>query len=360
MINEFEKKLIEIGKIDNNRCGWDTYFYKRRNNEFDVSWGDLCLNYNSVPYNSDVCFVLTSYWRHLFWLKASLLSYRLTGKFVICAYDNPFKAWDMRNTFDMKRHMPRRDHFQLAHCFVFKHMTYDSDKRFGSLWDMKYAQNIANGFNFKYIFLGTTDCAFDNPDGVDKIIEILGDGDLMSVSSSSTSQATGSVHSNSVIFKIDAFNKVMDYMMLHFKVPIIGYGCKNTDTMLSEAILFNKLKETIAPKQPIYPKDGSVDHYCCYGQPSTWKDTLGFHNLFAEWITAAEEGLEPPDKKYVDDFDDYFYFDESDRNLICQYYKTGDRRYLYRWWDVNRLPETNRKNLSIESYGKEPIYKKGE
>jgi hypothetical protein len=287
------------------------------------------------------------------------MGYRLTGKFVICAYDNLFKAWEHdRGERDMKVLMPRRVHFQLAHCFVFKHPTYSMDKRFGSLWDMKYAQCIANSFNFKYIFLNTTDCVFDKPEGVDKIIEILGDGDLMSVSSSSSGLSTGSVHSNSVIFKIDAFNKVMDYMMEHFEVPIIGHGCKNTDVMLSEAIVYHKLKETVAPKQPIYHKDGSVDHYCCYGQPSTWKDTLGFHNLFAEWITASEEDLEPPAKKYIDDYEDYCYFDEGDKNYICKYYKTGDRRYLYKWWDIYRLPENKRKSVPLEHYGKEPIYRK--
>ena len=352
MISDIEKKLIGIEKIENNFCGWDTYFHKRKNNPLDISWGDLCLNYNSLPYKSDTCFVLTSYWKHLRWLKASLLSYRLTGKFVICAYDNPFKPWDIsKPEIDMKLFVPRRDHFQLAHSFVFKHITYGDDKRFGSYWDMKYAQGIMSLFDFKYVFLGTTDCVFDKPDGVNEVIEILGDGDLMSVSS-----AGNSIHSNSVIFKKVAFDKVMEYMDIHFKTPIIGYGCKNTDVMLSEAVKCFNLKEVKAPEQPIYPKDGSVDHYCCYGQPSTWKNVLGFHNLFAEWITAAEESLEPPDKMYVDNFDNYCYFDSGDKEIICKYYETGDRRYLYRWWDMNKLPESERKNLKIEEYGAEPIY----
>ena len=359
-MNELEKRLIGLGdKIENKSHGWDWYFHKRRNNPFDVDWGDLELNYNSAPYNSDTCFVLTSYWRHLRFLKASLMGYRLTGKFVVCGYDNPFKAWELdKPDTDMKFFMPRREHFQLAHSFVFKHPTYGDNKRFGSFWDMKYGQAIANAFKFKYVFLGTTDCVFDKPEGVDKIIEILGDGDLMSVSSSSAPGGhTGSVHSNSVIFKIKAFNKVMEYMTSHFEVPVIGHGCANTDSMLSEAVVCYKLKETIAPKQPIYPKDGSVDHYCCYGQPSTWKDVLGFHNLFAEWITASEECLEPPDKKYIDDFGDYCYFDEGPESPIAKYYKTGDRRFLYRWWDVYKLPEETRKDKPIESYGDTPIYK---
>ena len=358
MIDNVERRLIGIDKIENSHHGWDWFFHKRRNNDMNMSWSDLCLNYNASPYNTDTCFILTSYWRHLRWLKASLTSYRLTGKFVICAYDNPFKSWEtISDDVAMKKLMPRREHFQLAHSFVFKHPTYSMDKRFGSFWDMKYAQGIMNNFDFKYVFLGTTDCVFDKPDGVDEIIKILGDGDLMSVSSSSTPQGTGSVHSNSVIFKRDAFNKVMEYMTMHFEVPMIGYGCKNTDVMLSEAIKCFDLKETIAPEQPIYPKDGSIDHYCCYDKPSTWKNVLGFHNLFAEYITASEEDLEPPDKKYVDDYDNYAYFDSGIHSYICKYYETGDRRYLYKWWDAYRLPENDRKNVPINHYGENPVYK---
>lgn len=349
-----EKALIGLEKIENNYTGWDSYFHKRRNNPYDVSWGDLCLNKNA-PYNTDVCFILTSYWKHLRFLKASLLSYRQTGKFVIVGYDNPFKPWDVANDIEMNRLMPRREHYQLAHSIIIKHITYDSDKRFGSFWDMKYAQGIANLFNFKYVWLGTTDCVFDKPEGVDEMISILGDGDLMAVSSSSTPHNTGSVHSNSVLFKREAFNKVVDYMYLHFETPLIGYGCKNLDKLLAEAIIANKLKETIAPKQPIYPLDDTIDHYCCYGQTSTWQEVMGFHNLFAEYITASEERLEPPNKKYIDDYKDYLYFDDSNTTIV-EYYRTGDRRYLYQWWDMYCLPETNRKYLSLTSYGLEPIY----
>ncbi len=194
---------------------------------------------------------------------------------------------------------------------------------------------------------------FERPEGLDELIEIMGDGDLMACASTSTPVATGALHSNSVLFTIDAFNKYMEYTTNHFKVPLIGHGCKNLDTTLREAVIAYKLKETIAPEQPIYPKDGSIDMYSCYGQSSTWKNVLGFHNLFAEYITASEEKLEPPDRQFVDDWNDYFYMDPATKNTIGQYYKTGDRRYLYQWWDVFSFKP---KHLPLDSYGKEPIY----
>jgi len=338
MIKRIDKALTGKEKIENNYIGWDGYFYKRRNNPYDVSWGDLCLNYNSPMYETDTCFVVTSWWRHLRWMRASLESYRKTGAFVVVGYDNPFRAWDTPNELEMKRNMPRREHYLLPHCLIVKHNTYDSDKRFGSFWNVKYPSGIMNMFDFKYVFLATTDCVFDKPEGLSKLKDILGDGDLMSVSTSSTPSATGSVHSNSVLFKREAFNKVVDYYFMYFKVPIIGYGCKNLDVMLSEAVRYYKLKEVIAPEQPIYPKDGSIDHYCCYGQSSTWKNVMGFHNLFGEFITAAEESLEPPDKKYVDDYENYLYFDNGmELNPVCKYYQTGDKTHLEQWWKENRL-----------------------
>lgn len=353
-MNNIEKKLMGLDKFEDMKAGWDTYFYKRANNPHDVTWYDLNFNYNSPMYQSDTCIILTSYCRHLIWMKHSLQQYRKTGKFVVVGYDNPFRAYEDNPYFDNKHVLPRREHFLAAHCFVIKHPTYDSNKRFGSFWDTKYAQSIMNAFDFKYVMLGTTDCCFDKPEGIDELIQILGDGDFMACASGSTPNSTGTIHTSNMIFKKDAFNKVLEHMTNHFKVPLMGHMCKNFETMMRDSVQLYGLKETIAPKQPIYPKDGTVDMYSCYGQTSTWKDILGFHNLFAEYQTAAEERLEPPSKEYIDDYDDYFYFDESDKIIICQYYKTGDRRYLYQWWD--RYALDGGECFPIEKYGTAPIY----
>lgn len=355
MIDNIENKLMGLDKFQDVNVGWDTYFYKRANNPHDITWYDLSFNYNSPMYNTDTCIILTSYYKHLIWMKHSLQQYRKTGAFVVVGYDNPFRAYDDSPYFyNLNNVFPRREHFLAAHCFVIKHPTYDNNKRFGSFWDTRYAQAIMNSFDFKYVILGTTDCAYDRPEGMEELKAILGDGDFMACASSSTPNSTGTIHTSNMIFKKDAFNKVLEHMSNHFKVPLIGHMCKNFETMMRDAVQLYKLKETIAPKQPIYPKDGTVDMYSCYNQESTWKEVLGFHNLFAEFVTASEERLEPPDKKYIDDYDNYFYFDEGDKNMIGQYYKTQDRRYLYQWWGKYSL--TKSEYFPIEYYGKEPIY----
>jgi hypothetical protein len=111
----------------------------------------------------------------------------------------------------------------------------------------------------------------------------------------------------------------------------------------------------LAPNQPRC-KDNSIDPYACHAQPSTWQEVLGFHNVYAEWITCAEEGLEVASiKKYFDDYDNYYYMDEPEGGGLHQYFLTGDRRFLMQWWKKHTLTGESI-NLPIEHFGKEPIY----
>lgn len=323
-----------------------------------VNWYDLSCNFNSMPYNYDTAILVTSHKGHLPWLKNTLRQYRMTDKYVICSFDHPFNGMSNLSQEQMKTHFVRPDHLLLAHSWVFKHRTYDCDKRNGWFWDIKYAQGIINLFpNLKHVFCVNGDCIWEYPEGINEIIKLLGPGDLMAHASDSSKGSPGTLHTASVIYTIDAFNKIVEYMTDCMKVPIIGSN--SAEVMLRDAIAVLKLRETIAPKQPIYPKDGSIDMYCCYNQDSTWKEILGFRNLAAEMETACEERLEPLPKHYLDDFEDYIYFSSYERDTICQYYKTGDRRHLYRYWDQSADSWWDRRYYPIEYYGREPVYKEG-
>ncbi len=319
-----------------------------------VSWEDLSINYNSLPYNYDTVILVTSHKGHLPFLKPVLKQYFLTGKFVLCAFDHPFDGMTNLDQTIMKTHFPRPDHLALVHSWVFKHRTFDCAKRNGWFWNMRYAQGVINQFDFKYVFCTNGDCIWDKPEGVDEIIKLLGDGDVMSHASDSSKGTPGSLHTANVIFKIEAFNKFLDYSISCMEVPIIGSN--SAEVLLRDAIAALGLKEIIAPKQPISPKDNTMDMYCCYNQDSTWKEILGFRNLFAEMDTACEERLEPLSKCYLDDFEDYLYFSGYERETICNYYRTGDRRYLYQYWDRSADSWFDRRFFPLEYYGKEAIY----
>lgn len=320
-----------------------------------VNWFDLAINFNSLPYNYDTVILVTSHKGHLPFLKNTLKQYFFTEKFVLCSFDHPFSGMGTLQQELMATHFPRPDHLLLAHSWVFKHKTYDCAKRDGWFWNLRYAQGVINQFpNLKYVFCVNGDCIWDKPEGVDEIIKLLGDGDVMSHATTSIKDTPGTMHTASVIYKIEAFNKILEYMIDCMRVPIIGSN--SAEVMLRDAVALLKLKEVIAPKQPIYPQDGSIDMYCVYNQDSTWKEILGFRNLFAEMDTRCEERLEPLPKEYVDDFQDYIYLSSYERATLCNFYKSGDRRYLYQYWDQSADSWYDRRFFPIEYYGKEPIY----
>jgi hypothetical protein len=314
------------------------------------SWYDLSL-LNSLPCEKNVAIIVTSWAGQLKWLKQTLRSYRETGCFVILAYDQHFFPWVDETESEFLRTMPRPEHYKLANSVVFKHMTADAPKRNGWFWLVRYAQGILHGFqNIDYVYVTNGDCVFERPDGFRDILALLGTSDLIS---GQTTQS-GTIHTANVLFERSAFDAVMDYMFKLMRYPVIG--SRSAERNLLEAVKAFGLDVKIAPKQPL-DKDGTVDPYARFGQDSTWKELVGFRNLFAEFEQAANDGLElewlAP---YVDDFKDWLYWSGEERETVCKYWETKDRRYLMKFWDQGEESDYNRIYYPLSYYGKEPIY----
>lgn len=306
------------------------------------SWIDLALNFNAIPYKSDTAIIVTSWHGHLPWLKATLKNYRLTDKYVICAYDFPFEAW---GTDDLSKMLPAKDIWLLSHSWVFKHPTFDTNKREGWFWDVKYALGIINQFNFKYVFTVNSDCIWEKPEGVDVMLSDFKNmgGDLVSVSSEDNC-----IHTCAILWKVEALNKAFDYMTERYSVPVIGSF--SPEVVLLDAVKHIPLIETRMPKQPMDP-NGSVDHYCRYNQDSSWKDYVGFRNLGSEHLTCCVERKEPIPPEYVD-LRYSWYFGSTGASSLVKYYETGDKRWLYKHWDENEDSYYDRLYYSLECYGK--------
>ena len=320
----------------------------------DPNWYDCVFNVNSFPFDTDMAIIVTSWNGQLRWLKKTLLNYRLTGKYVILSYDNPFYAFDPsslsdQTAFDEK--LLRSIHYLMAHSVVVKHKTFDADKRTGWFWDVKYAQGIINLFpNIKYVYCTNGDCILEKPENIDQLKDILGDGDLMS----GQSAPGNTIHTADVIYKVDAFNKIMGYMTEQFKVPVLGSF--SPECLLGEAVTMLDLKVTHAPVQPISLLDGSIDYYCREGVPSTFRDVIGFRNLYAEQEYRENNALEPLPREYIDDYKNYSYLDPGVRPTLAMYYKTKDRRYLYQYWMMGEDSWYNRMFVPLDFFGSEPIY----
>lgn len=315
------------------------------------SWYDLSVNGNTIPCDAHTAIIVTSWMGQLKWLKAVLAQYRqVPGAFVILAYDNPFYAWAKKD-MTMLRCMPNPEHYCLANAVVHKHITYDSDKRNGWFWDVIYAKGIINSFpNLKHVYVTNGDCIIEKPEGFKDVIELLGDADLIS----GQHTPNGVIHTATMLFKREAFFKVFDYMYELMRVPVVG--SRSPEGMVIEAVAKLGIKVKVAPKQPLDPKDGTVDCYACHGQESTWRELLGFRNLFAEQETSWNIGREPLPAKYIDGFGDWIYFGGEERETICKYWETGDRRYLMQWWDIGEDSWYNRLYYPLTHYGKDPIY----
>lgn len=341
-VQDLNKRLVGLEP-------WESAFSCNANNRSasKFTYHDLHYNVNSFPFVPDMAIIVTSWEGQLKWLKATLTNYRLTGKFVILSYDNPIYPWHIGRPFE--RIFPRDEQLLLTHAFVMKHKTYDADKRTGWFWDVKYAQGIISLFpNIKYVYCTNGDIIWDKPEGADDLVKVLGDGDLMS----GQSTPGGTIHTASLLMKVDAFHKILNYMTERMKADVLGGH--SPECMIGDAVKMLRIKETFAPKQP-RDADGNVDYYTPLHNDSTYKDIVGYRNLFAELEYAAEHELDPIPAKYSDMYADGLYFTELEKVSLYQYYKTGDRRYIKMWHDRSR--DSGKIIIQpVEYYGKEPIW----
>jgi hypothetical protein len=341
MLSELEKKAAGLIQSNPPVSRYPDYNFPRPN------YTDLMFNMNSIPYKTDTAIIVTAWLEQLPYMKATLTNYRLTDKFIICAYDPPFSPWDKIGSLD--KLLPSRDIWLLPHTWVFKHITYDNSKRNGWFWSVKYAQGIVRQFaNIKYIFHVNADCIWEKPEGVDDLIKLITNGDFMAIS-----RERETIHTCAILYRAEVFHAVFDKMVERYSTPVMGSW--SPEKTLYETIQQVGAKEIVAPKQPQEPDGSGVDHYTRFNQESTWKDIVGYRNLAAEMGTCLIDAKEPINIEY---FDTRYSYLLCTSNILMKYYETRDRRWLYKLWDSNEDSWYNRVNYPIEYYGEKPILEK--
>jgi hypothetical protein len=315
--------------------------------------------YNDIPFKSDTAIIVTSWMGHLKWLKYNFESYKKTGKFVIVGFDTHLKS---DNVLDNTFHVPPADILVIPDMFVFKHATWEADKKNGWLWSIIYCASIISAFdNFKYVLTINSDCCIDKPEGVDQLIEMIGDYDMIPQSVEFDGEIKSDIkliHTCSNFYKIETFKKIVEYFKETLKTNIPD--SYSPETLLMEA--YNKLKFKVKEVQsPVFPDfiidfPGCIDHYASYGEDSTWKQVLGFRNLCAENDTGGIERQPPLEAKYFDLRKDGQYMSGYERETLYQYYKTGDYRYVWALWDQDEDSWYDRRVYPIEHYGDQPVY----
>jgi hypothetical protein len=257
-----------------------------------------------------------------------------TGAYVICSYD---------------RHgdTPPNDIMEIPDAWVFKHKTYGAEKRNGWLWDLVYASGVIGFSYFSHVVISNGDCVWDRPDGMNHLIEFMGNADLMSASSN------GLIHTCNMIWNPVPFLDFCEYIM--FYLNINKPESYSPEVLLRDFVKDKRLKNKVVPTQPIFPKghfyEGKVDHYSSYYQDSTWKRIVGYRNLGGEFKAACQEHLEPLPKKYFDLRDKGRFLNKHEQDTLYKYYMTDDRRWLYKYWAEGEDSYWNRRYYPIDYYG---------
>jgi len=297
---------------------------------------------NNFILTTDTAIIVTSHPGHRMFLEATLKNYRKTGKYVIFSYDS-HKTW----LYD--------DVMNIPHTIVTKPLTYGAEKRIGWLYDVILAGGLIRPLNnIEAVIITNGDCIWEKPENVDKLKDVVkrNDGDMMCVTVDST------LHTAAMVMKHWVFQSFVDYIvsMLENNIP----ESYSPEVLLRDFVESRNIKNIVPGIQPTFPEGhryaGKIDHYASYNQDSLWKRLVGFRNLGGQHKAACYEHLDPVPTKYFYLGHPPIYFDQHEARTLYKYFQTGDRRWLYMYWDQGEESSFNRRYFEIDHYGPEPLY----
>jgi len=263
--------------------------------------------------------LLTSHPGNRPFLKASLETHKKLGYWTTVVYDNYFDPNNQECNYNQI--MPRREVFDQIDTFVVPHHQTWGGVLYPYFWCLKFGLQTMGGF--EYVFCSNGDCILEKPEGFHKIIDMLGDNDIMGCGWETTPQGRELFNTTSWIAKTSAAQAMMKHFQDHL-IPIDNYEkhaerLGNTEGRFAIAIkeLGLKLK-----KVPHNPPSTQV-----HKPGGTWYDILGFRHVHGEWNHAHRYKGTPPPAEYIDPT-----FWKAKRELVKKYYETKDKKYLQQWY----------------------------
>jgi len=297
MIDAYEK---ENGPLNSYQREYYTseFNYRIKNDE----WGKRM-------FNSKIGILLTSHNGNKGFLKASVESHRATGKSIIVSFDNCFDP--NRKDITYNEIIPRREVFDLIDTFIIPHHQTWGGVLYPYFWLLYTGLQTAG--SFEYVYCANGDCILEKPENFDKLLDMLGDGDIMGVGSE-----------DNKIFNTTGFiakTKSAQAIMKHFGDRLIPFNnyvkytqeVGNTEARFMVAIKDLGLKEIKVKDNPFNTQ--------LHRPGGTWFDLVGFRHIHGEFnfawkmLTMKEpyEHLIPPykylDRKYTtipQEFIDYY------------------------------------------------------
>jgi len=162
--------------------------------------------------------LLTSHPGNRPFLKASLETHKKLGYWTTVVYDNYFDPNNQECNYNQI--MPRREVFDQIDTFVVPHHQTWGGVLYPYFWCLKFGLQTMGGF--EYVFCSNGDCILEKPEGFHKIIDMLGDNDIMGCGWETTPQGRELFNTTSWIAKTSAAQAMMKHFQDHL-IPIDNY-----------------------------------------------------------------------------------------------------------------------------------------
>ena len=119
--------------------------------------------------------LLTSHPGNRPFLQSSVETHKKLGYWLTVVYDNYFNPED--KTCNYNQLMPRREVFDQIDTFLISHYQTWGGVLYPYFWCLKLGLQTMG--SFEYVFCSNGDCILEKPEGFQKIIDMLGDNDIM-------------------------------------------------------------------------------------------------------------------------------------------------------------------------------------
>ena len=208
--------------------------------------------------------------------------------------------------------LPRNDVMALADYVSIKPKTFHSGVTIPHMWNMLFAVNQAHVLGFEYIFCINGDFIMERPEEFQKLRDMMGDADMFPLAWNPNKPSCGTA----------AFIAKTKHQVEFWRgfADTIHKPQGNAEARLGRYYKNNKLKV-------VHFEPGPLPHQMP-NPKSTWYNTIGLRHLHAENKIRRWKNMEPIQQEY---FDERF-MTPNERTCLTQYWKTGNKKFLEKWW----------------------------
>ena len=274
-----------------------------------------------IKKNVGILLTASSYGRP--YLKASLETHQKLGYWVAVAYDN-FIDPKAEGEIDWKYWMPPKDCMDLMDTFLMPHHQCWGGVSYPYIWQLRLASGVMS--NFEYVFCNNGDCIIEKPEGFPKLLEEMGDADIMSAGPTLPRE----IGTASFLVRGKVFQAIAKHMNDHM-VPFEEYEKStqdfgNTEGRLAVAVRDLGLKVKIV-ETGACPHHPQCEQFHVPGK-GFWYDTVGFRHIHGELNYAYRYKNVPPPSKYLDER----FCGSEDWKAAKVYDETQDKKSIEYWW----------------------------